>query len=83
MGKCVCGKELPTVPTWLSDVGVTFICNHCPSRNVQSITKVDLTAGMVNPTGDAGSQAKGAKNDRRAGFPGRGKKASTDSVKKS
>lgn len=67
MVKCVCGKELPTVPTWLSDVGVTFICNHCPSRNVQSITKVDLTAGMVAATGEAGSQAKAAKSGKSAG----------------
>lgn len=79
---CVCGKELPTVPAWLSDVGVTFICNHCPSRNVQSITKVDLTAGMVEPSGDARSQAKGAKDDKGAGKPMSGTKASAIPPKK-
>ncbi len=78
MVKCVCGKELPTVPTWLSDVSVTFICNHCPSRNVQSITKVDLTAGMAAPTGDAGSQAKGARDYKGAGKPQRGMGAKTE-----
>ena len=83
MVKCVCGKELPTVPTWLSDVSVTFICNRCPSRNVQSITKVDLTAGMVDPSGGTGSQSKAAVFGRGAAKPSSGKKASTDSPKKS
>lgn len=43
MVKCVCGKEIKTVPNWLQDVKVTFICNNCPTRNVQGITEVDFS----------------------------------------
>lgn len=42
MVKCVCGKEIPNAPSWLSSVKVTFICNNCPSRKVPGITEVDF-----------------------------------------
>ncbi|HXH59770.1 MAG TPA: hypothetical protein VNI20_00270 [Fimbriimonadaceae bacterium] len=47
MVKCVCGKEINSVPDWLNDVKVTFICNNCPSRELQGITQVDLNAGKI------------------------------------
>lgn len=43
MVKCVCGKEIAAVPDWLKDVKVTFICNNCPTRNLQGITEVDFS----------------------------------------
>ena len=48
MVKCVCGKEIKTVPDWLQDVKVTFICNNCPTRNVQGITEVDFSDPKVD-----------------------------------
>jgi hypothetical protein len=45
MVKCVCGKEISTVPDWLRDVKVQFVCNNCPNREVQGITQVDFTGG--------------------------------------
>ncbi len=47
MVKCVCGKEISTVPSWLIDVKVQFVCNNCPNRELQGITQVDLTGGRV------------------------------------
>jgi hypothetical protein len=47
MVKCVCGKEISTVPDWLIDVKVQFVCNNCPNRELQGITQVDLTGGKV------------------------------------
>jgi hypothetical protein len=47
MVKCVCGKEISTVPDWLKDVKVQFVCNNCPNRELQGITQVDLTGGRV------------------------------------
>jgi len=43
MVKCVCGKEIEAVPNWLQGVKVTFICNNCPSRDLQGITEVDFS----------------------------------------
>jgi len=48
MVKCVCGKEIETVPDWLQDVKVTFICNNCPTRNMQGITEVDFSDPKVD-----------------------------------
>jgi hypothetical protein len=47
MIKCLCGKEIASVPNWLRDVKVQFVCNNCPNREVQGITQVDLTGGKV------------------------------------
>jgi hypothetical protein len=47
MVKCVCGKDISTVPDWLKDVKVQFVCNNCPNRELQGITQVDLTGGRV------------------------------------
>ena len=47
MTKCLCGKNIETVPTWLADVKVHFVCNNCPNRDVQGITQVDLTGGKL------------------------------------
>jgi hypothetical protein len=47
MVKCVCGKEISTVPDWLRDVKVQFVCNNCPNREVQGITQVDFTGGKA------------------------------------
>jgi hypothetical protein len=47
MVKCVCGKEISTVPDWLRDVKVQFVCNNCPNRELQGITQVDLTGGRI------------------------------------
>jgi hypothetical protein len=47
MVKCLCGKTISTVPNWLNDVKVQFVCNNCPNRDVQGITQVDLTGGRT------------------------------------
>jgi hypothetical protein len=47
MVKCHCGKEISTVPDWLRDVKVQFVCNNCPNRELQGITQVDLTGGRT------------------------------------
>ena len=47
MIKCLCGKEIATVPSWLADVKVQFVCNNCPNRELQGITQVDLSGGRL------------------------------------
>lgn len=42
MVKCNCGKEITTVPDWLRDVKVNFVCHNCPNRDLPGITQVDL-----------------------------------------
>lgn len=48
---CACGKELDRVPAWMSNVNIQFICQNCPSRDVQSIADVKLpsTEGSEEP----------------------------------
>lgn len=43
MVKCACGKDIATVPSWLDDVKVQFVCNNCPNRELQGITQVDFS----------------------------------------
>ncbi len=58
MVKCDCGKEMAAVPNWLSDVKATFVCNNCPSRDVQNITQVDLGSALVDKEEAAAEEKK-------------------------
>ena len=58
MVKCVCGKEIEQVPSWLSDVKITFICNNCPTRDMPGITEVDLTDGKAEEEAAAAAKAE-------------------------
>lgn len=40
--QCSCGKQLDKVPGWMSSVQITFICQNCPNRNLQSIADVKI-----------------------------------------
>lgn len=42
MVTCNCGKKIENVPSWLESAQVTFICNNCPNRTLQSIADVKL-----------------------------------------
>jgi len=47
MVKCVCGKPIEKVPTWLESVNVTFVCTNCPTRQVKPISQVQLLGPEV------------------------------------
>lgn len=47
MVKCVCGKVIDKVPSWLSSVNVTFVCTNCPTRQVKPISQVQLLGPEV------------------------------------
>jgi len=42
MVKCVCGKTMDKVPTWLDSVKVDFICNNCPNRQIKTISQLSV-----------------------------------------
>lgn len=64
MVKCVCGKEIPNAPRWLNSVKVTFICNNCPTRNVQGITEVDFSVPQTEE--EKAAEAKLAEDAAKA-----------------
>ena len=72
MVKCVCGKEIPNAPSWLSGVKVTFICNNCPSREVPSITEVDFSVPQTEEEKEA--EAREAEEAAKAEKEGDDKK---------
>jgi len=49
MVKCVCGKTIEKVPTWLSGVAVSFVCANCPTRQVKPISQVNLGPEVATP----------------------------------
>lgn len=54
MVKCNCGKEIQSVPNWLQDVKVNFVCNNCPNRDLLGITEVDFS---IKPPEEADTTA--------------------------
>ncbi len=46
MVKCICGKAIEKMPTWLESVQVDFICTNCPKRQVKTIAQLNAEAAM-------------------------------------
>jgi hypothetical protein len=38
MVKCEgCGKPIDKIPSWMSGIQVSFVCNNCPNRQAKNI----------------------------------------------
>jgi len=46
MVKCICGKAIDKMPTWLESVTVDFVCTNCPKRTVKTIAQLNAEAAM-------------------------------------
>jgi len=40
MVKCVCGKSIDKIPSWLDSITVDFVCNNCPKRQIKTISQL-------------------------------------------
>jgi len=49
---CSCGKPMEKVPSWMSAVNVTFVCNNCPNRQTKNIAFISLESESAKAAAD-------------------------------